>query len=149
MHEVDGESMLDSFMNAAVEQIGQSGAPSVSALMLLVAAFLMRKVPALVSKCPDGPLVDALLKGRAVLSKDLCASCPHPNSPVVLEGSDEYARCRACVLGDCRSTIDMFIILSRAKAVPARVPMGRNSLLISDPGRRAATVSRIMAEILA
>lgn len=30
---------------------------------------------------------------------------PHPNSPVVSEGSDECTRCRACVLGDCRSTI--------------------------------------------
>lgn len=47
------------------------------------------------------------------------------------------------------TSTDMFIILSRAKAVPARVPMGRNGLLISDPGRRAAVVSRIMAEILA
>lgn len=148
MQEVDGESMLDSFMNAVVEQIGQSGVPSVSALMLLVAVFY-KKVLALVSKCLDGPLVDALLKGSAVLSKDLYTSCSHPNFPVVSEGSDEYARCRTCVLGDCRSTIDMFITLSRAKAVPARVPMGRNSLLISDPGRRAAAVSRIMAEILA
>lgn len=30
--------MLDSFMNAVAEQIGQSRAPSVSALMLLFAA---------------------------------------------------------------------------------------------------------------
>ena len=44
-------------------------------------------------------------KRSAVLSKDLCTSCPHPNSPVVSEGSDEYARRRMCVLGDCRSTI--------------------------------------------
>lgn len=58
--------MLDSFMNAVVEQIGQSGAPSVSALMLLVATFLIKRIPALASKCLDGPLVDALLKGRAV-----------------------------------------------------------------------------------
>lgn len=58
--------MLDSFMNAVVEQIGQSGAPSVSALMLLVATFLIKRIPALVSKCLDGPLVDALLKGRVL-----------------------------------------------------------------------------------
>lgn len=90
--------MLDSFMNAVVEQIGQSGVPSVSALMLLVAVFY-KKVLALVSKCLDGPLVDALLKGSAVLSKDLYTSCSHPNFPVVSEGSDEYARCRTCVLG--------------------------------------------------
>lgn len=58
--------MLDSFMNAVAEQIGQSRAPSVSALMLLFAALLIKSVPALVSKCIDGPLADALLKGRAV-----------------------------------------------------------------------------------
>lgn len=58
--------MLDSFMNAVAELIGQSRAPSVSALMLLFAALLIKSVPALVSKCIDGPLADALLKGRAV-----------------------------------------------------------------------------------
>lgn len=47
------------------------------------------------------------------------------------------------------TSADMFIILSRAKAVSTCVPMSRNSLPISDPGRRAAAVSRIMAEILA
>ena len=39
------------------------------------------------------------------MSSDLCTSCPHPNSPKVPSGSDECFRCRACILGDCESTI--------------------------------------------
>ena len=39
------------------------------------------------------------------MSSDLCASCPHPNSPVVPDGSDGCSRCRTCILRDCTSTI--------------------------------------------
>lgn len=39
------------------------------------------------------------------MSSDLCASCPHPNSPAVPDGSDGCSRCRTCILRDCTSTI--------------------------------------------